>query len=401
MVDVKAKRIGCIVVLVGTCLLSAGCWDRIEIENKGIVKAIGIDVATTGQTTSAVQQVETFTQSHGTKRIRMSYQVIRLVPPKGGGKSKAETKTFVLSNTGESLFEMVQDTLGQSSKTLNFEHLDVVVISEAAVKAGGLRPFIDYFMRDPEFRWRIKIFITSGEARPILEYPPPTGESGGLYITNIANNQIRNAHVPIGRTDLGYTASTLDNDGDVVLPRLELAGDVLKMGGGAVFKKDKFVGYIDEYAILGLRLMRDLQKSASITIECPTHPGKLIALKMVNINSETKPHVEGEKIYYTVNIRAKGDIEEFQCIAEHGYVNSSIVPELENLFANEIITSIEYGMRTLQILNIDPAGFAGEKLRAHEPETWKKVRDRWGEVYPTIPFIVSSSVTIRNVGEHK
>ena len=77
-----------------------------------------------------VKRIETFTQPHGTKRYRLSLQILKLSP---GGGQPDKSKTYVISNTGESFFEMIRDMLGQNSKALWFEHLQVMIISYAVL----------------------------------------------------------------------------------------------------------------------------------------------------------------------------------------------------------------------------------------------------------------------------
>ena len=88
----KKKIIGCLLLLCLT-VLTAGCWDRRELQERNFVYAVGIDKVDNSK------PAETFVQPHGEKRYRLSLQLLK---PVSGGEAKDKSKTYVISNTGES-----------------------------------------------------------------------------------------------------------------------------------------------------------------------------------------------------------------------------------------------------------------------------------------------------------
>ncbi|MBP2628634.1 MAG: germination protein, Ger(x)C family, partial [Firmicutes bacterium] len=166
-VTARVWRIAAAAIGICACLLTTGCWDAKEMQDRNFILVAAIDdadIVKKSESEKQIAQTQTFVQKQGTKEYMLSLQVLKLAKTESKGGVQAE-KTFVISNTGKPMFEMVRDMLGQSSKSLYFEQLDAIVISEAAVKKNGLRPIIDFFRRDPEMRSRTKIFITPGEAK--------------------------------------------------------------------------------------------------------------------------------------------------------------------------------------------------------------------------------------------
>jgi len=372
----------------------SGCWDMRELQDRNFVLAVAIDKA------DDVKSVETFVQPHGSKRYRVSLQILKLST---GGDQKEESRTFIKSNTGESIFEMVRDMLGQSSKSLWFEHVQVIIISDAVLKEVDLGEILDFFKRDSEMRSRIKIYVTSGKARPIIEYSPPSKEPGGVYLANISRLHIKNIHVGGARTDLGYTIQYFYNKSNVLLPRIEMADKVVKLGGSAVFKKDKFIGYADDYAIAGLKMMLGTEKSAVVTIDSPKTPGHQIIFELFRHDTTLTPHVENGVIYFTDEISMYGNVGEIQGdISENDTMDPEFIRTLETAFAEEIKNNIYYADKIFKNeMRVDAISKFAAKLKAHEPDTWEQVKDHWDELYPTIPLYVSVNVTIRNIGSHK
>lgn len=392
------------IVLMCLSILIAGCWDRRELHERNFVLAVAIDTADEGKPGSkpekepGVKKAETFVQPHGSKRYRLSLQILKL-----GGDEKAKSRTYVISNTGESMFEMVRDMLGQSGKSLWFEHIQVIVISEAVLKEAGLGEILDFFRRDSEMRSRIKIYVTSGEARGLIEYIPPSKQAGGLYLSEIIRLHTRNIHVGGAKTDLGFVSQFLDNNVDILLPRIEMIGKVVKVGGSAVFRKDKFIGYADEYAIAGRKFVAATEKSAVVAVPCPNHPEHQVTFELYRHDTRLRPHIDGDAIYFTLDITMYGNIGELQgSIEEDDTMDSQYIRKLEVAFANEIERTVRYSENVFQKqLRVDSVSIFGKKLKAYEPETWEKVKDQWDELYPEIPLVMSVNVLIRNIGNHK
>lgn len=394
-------------LLLCLCLLIAGCWDRRELQDRNFVLGVAIDTADAGlkpdldpEQANKVKGVETFVQPHGTKRYRLSLQLYKFAP---GTEEKEESKTYVISNTGESFFEMLRDMLGQTSKSLWFEHVQVIIISEAVLKQAGLTEIVDFFKRDSEMRSRIKIYVTSGTARSFLEYSPPSKEAGGVFLADIIRGYARNNHVAGARADLGYTIRYFDTNSNILLPRIEISDKVLKVGGSAVFKKDQFIGYADEYTTAGLVLMYGVEESAVIATECPDHPGQQISFEMLRHNTRLMPHVEEGKIYFTLDINMYGNLREIQ--GENRAQNTldpQYIRKLEAAFAQEVKHNVLYADHFLkEEMRVDCLGKLAAKMKAYEPIVWEQVKDQWDEIYPSIPIIVSANVNIEQIGSHK
>ncbi len=404
---VAKKEVVACCILICWCMLTAGCWDRRELQERNFVLAVGIDMADAGlkpgikpEQGPEVSGVETFFQPHGAKRYRLSLQILKL---KSGGEGKDNSKTYVISNTGESIFEMVRDMLGQSSKSLWFEHVQVIIISEAVLKQAGLSEVLDFFMRDSEMRSRIKLYVTSGLARPLLEYNPPSQEAGGLYLAGITRLHTRNIHVAGARTDLGFIIQYIDNKIDIILPRMEMADSVVKVGGVALFKKDQFIGYADEYAVAGRKIIAGTEKSAIITMPCPDHPQHQVVFELYRHDTRLRPHVDGDTIYFSLDINMYGNIGELQ--GDIG-VENTMDPEyrhkLEIAFAEEVKRTVFYAEQVFQKqMRVDSASLFAGKMHAYEPDVWEEVKEKWDEIYTEIPMVVSVNVYIENSGSHR
>lgn len=394
---------GCILIIT-ISLVIGGCWDQKELQERNFVLAVGIDKADEGEDAKQEKDkksLESFIQPNGDKRYRLSFQIMQLTPVIGEGTRRVSVSTYVISSTGESMFEMLRDMLGQTSKGFWFEHIQAIVISEEAAKQGGLQPIIDLFRRDTEMRWLIKPLVTSGKAKKLLEFKPPSGEPGGIFLARSLQLYKKNPHLPGWNSGLGKNSEAIDNKKTVQIDRIELEGDIVKLGGTALFKEGNFVGYIDEYATKGTAFFTASEKSAIITIGCPDHPGKILAFELFRHETKLTPHINGDDIYFTLDIGMKGNLGESQCGNHFDPMDAEALHRVEVLVAEEVKHNILYAFHSYQELQADPGDFAG-KLKAHQPLAWERVKEHWNEEgFPNVSLIPSVNVIIENVGEHK
>lgn len=391
-------------ILILCCLGVSGCWDRKEIQERNFVLAVGLDLADQAGLDDKKGETVSYVEPLDVKRYRLSLQVLKLGGTSGSkagnqSGSGGGSKTFVLSNTGDSIFEMVRDMLGQSSRGLYFEHIQTIIISQAVLEQTSLQQILDFFRRDGEMRWRIRVYVTSSKAEQLLEFKPPTGEPGGIYFAGIARNQIRDPQIGAVRTDLGFLVQNMDNEADIVIPRLELEGNVAKVSGSALFKKDKFIGYQDEYWVKGIRLLRGNEKSALVTIPNPDNNGELSTFELFVHETKLEPHVSDGQVYFTLDINMAGNVAE-NIGATRLLSEPQFLRRIEKLVAEEIKRNVQFSLRSAQNLGVDYMHFK-QKLQAHYPKEWEKLEPDWEQIMPNISLLVSVNVRIREVGTHE
>ena len=398
----RGWRIVAIGIGIYACMLTSGCWDLKETQDRNFVLLVAVDdanIATKSESEKQKASIQTFAQKTGTKEYMLTLQILKLVKSESKEEGKASTKTYVISNTGKSLFEMVRDMLGQSSKSLYWEHLAAIVISEAAVKKQGLLPIIDFFHRDPEMRWRTKVFIAPGEAKAIAQFSPPNGETGGRYLDGMIRNHKKNIHVAGAKTDIGFISQAMDNGADYAVPRVDYEDNVLKIGGTALFKNNMLVGYADEYITQGIRFIYGTERSAVITAQCPGRPDEVVVFELFKNDTKLIPHIDGDNVYLTLDIAMRGNIGELNDVIKHDINDMEFLHLMEQAIAEVVARNVQDSWAFQQRLGVDIPNVKA-RFKGYHPFDWKKIEDRWEQIFPTIPLIVSVNVTIMGIGEH-
>ena len=227
-----------------------------------------------------------------------------------------------------------------------------------------------------------------------------TQEAGGIYLANIVRNHTKNLHVAGARTDLGNISVMLDSKSDLIIPRIDMTGNVVKAKGAAVFKKHNFVGYVDEQVVAGLKMIRATEKSAIITLP-GEEAGELLAVEVFRHDTRLTPHVDGDSVYFTLDITMWGNLGEHQL--PHRTVKAhdpAFIRRVERQAAEEVKSTVLYSKNVCQSLGVDVLNF-GNKLKRYKPKDWNAIKDDWEEIYPNVPLVVSVNVVINQLGEHK
>lgn len=388
-----AALLGCV------CLLVSGCWDLRELQARHFVVGVAIDAAPAVLETG--EKNKTFQQISGTKRYQLSLQLMEIKPRQGEQSGEGGKRTYVISNTGQSLFEMVRDMLGQVGRSLWFEHIQMIVISQAALEEAGVEPIVDFFRRDAEMRWRIKLLITGGQAKDILEYQPPSGEAGGVFFANTVRLYARNPHIPGNHADLGDVIQDIANRRSILLPRIEKTGENVKISGTAVIKNGRLKGYLDEYATQGQLFLQGEEKSAIISVECPKHPSQIIAFELFEHDTQLQPDWQAGQLIYRLQSIWRGNVAEVQCACEKDMQDSEAIKAIEEAVAREVERNMMYAFTAYQRLQVDP-GIFQQRLQIAYPAYWKEIKPFWEEAaFPQAVFQPNVTVQIRNIGEHR
>jgi spore germination protein KC len=95
----------------------------------------------------------------------------------------------------------------------------------------------------------------------------------------------------------------------------------------------------------------------------------------------------------------QGNIGEINCKVSHDMHDVPFLHSVEQAVAREVEQNVQEFWTFQQRLGIDIPRVKA-RLKGYHPFAWKKIEDRWAEIYPSIPLIVSVNVNIRAVGEH-
>lgn len=372
----KLKKLVLLLAEIFLILASTtGCWNYREIDKLAIVTGMAID-----------------------KGKSNNYLItIEIVNIESGGK-EAKTTSKKLEMEGETIFDGVRNIIKISGKRLYFSHTKIVIISKEIAKE-GLVPVLDWFNRDAESRHSIHILVSKEKtAAELLSPQSTTNEIRSFEIENMIM-----AQKSIAKAPNIIISQLIDNlSGEGISATLPVIGITMNQGekipelsGTAVFKKGKFVGFLDEKETKDLLFITDEVKRGLI-IEKETKNNKKANITFEIFKSKTKIKPVYKNGEFTMDILIKPQVT----IAEQGttkdYVDEKEMKLIKNDTEKKMGMDIEKLVKKVQEeYGADIFGF-GRSIFHNKKKIWKRVRENWGEEFKNVNIKVKVELDIKN-----
>jgi spore germination protein KC len=394
-------------VFVCICIITfpllTGCWDRIEIEDRGTILGLSIDPIG-GEAPAGITGPYAKSDSTG---YRLTAQIaipgrIPLGPIGSSGGGATQRPVWVVSTTGKTIDDAMNKMQQQLADKIFLGQLRVITVNQKIARSVGLKDTQDFFRRNAEIRRLCWLLISDGNADEAMEAAPKLERVPTLYLVSTMEHAVELGKMP--NVFLGNYWSALSAKGmDPVLPLIKVIGsarDQIETEGVAVFRGEKMVGMLDAIETGIFLEIRNMHKSGyGVALPIPGDPKHSVIFKALNRKTDIRcKFVNGHPSFnaYTV-VPSK--------IEEKTGTKSLDKREVIDQIANEASETLTNGqmklIRKLQGLHADPFGF-GEIVRGQEPRYWKNKmknsHDKWDDQFSKTPFQSHVKVFIQRSG---
>ncbi|WP_200411892.1 Ger(x)C family spore germination protein [Virgibacillus salexigens] len=369
-------------------LFLTGCWDRVEIEDRGFVVGSAIDLVDK--------------KSDGTYELMLTNQV---VVPSGIGtpmESKGDQKAYMnISATGGSLFDITREMSSLTSQSLFFQHMKVLIVSEDVVKEPRLfADIMDVHLRDHEMRRSMRMVIVEGEARQAFNIKPENEKIPSLYLESLMDNNYKNfgSLKPI---HIGDIQEFLLSERSYVIPELHISDNkFLQYKGAAVFRgiSNEMIDSLTEEETVGLEFITEKGAGGVIEIEVD---GQKLTIEISNINQSIQVKEKNkENIRIEVTINVEGKVGERFGEAEN-VLNSTYLQKVEKATEKRVKEVAEKTIEKAQKdLKVDILGINNILYQRHY-DFWNEIKDDWlrgGNSFSQSIINVSTNAEVESVG---
>ena len=386
----------CLVTITLVMTVTSGCWSRKEIEDLAFVMAMGVDRSPSGN-------------------IQMTAQFAKPGAMGGAQDQASQEKPFWVATTeGDTMFEAFRKLGYLSPKRPYLPHNDFYLFGEDIFREFGLKPFLDFIIRDTEPRLSARIgVVRSTSAKDFLQ-----AEFEGMPLSSEAlrgiMNHLMNAWGTIPDITIREFVDRMESEGIEPIamgaeliplaPDVEIEGDPTReqikatatLGGAAVFKGDYLVGWLDGFETRGLNWILGKVKNTVVEFPHPGHEDKIVSVGILRATGKFKVEAEGNRVRASIEVNAVGNLG---CVQEP--VDLMKEPELwtklEAGAQSTIEDEISRAVATLQRLGSDAVGF-GRYIFRRNPRQWATLRERWDEIFPAIEVSTSVKVHLREMG---
>lgn len=364
-------------VMVFTVLITTGCWNLKEPDQRAFVMGTGMDINKDGQ-----------------------YSLSSLIAiPAGiggqeGGSSQKESYR-VLNSVGKNTTNALQNMQAHLSRSMFIGHREIVLIGEKMAEH-GIVDWVDEYFRNPQSESRSRIFVVKGsQAKDVFEI----NSIFDPYITTTLNDE--QSTLGLGNFFFDTLISDALGQGtQPMLPALSMnQSKHYEYSGFAIFDKEndlKLAGYLNREDSFYTSWIRRKVNNYNITSTVPGHQGNY-SLKMKSLNRRVRTSVEDNQIKVDVLLSGSGVIVENNTNLDPSKESDLLLIQkaLNEESQKAIMRMVDKAQKQFKL---DIFGF-GEHVHRQHPEQWKSLRPMWHEIFPQTEVTVHVKVKCKDMGE--
>ena len=181
-----------------------------------------------------------------------------IIKPKGGRETEMVAEVITFKSV--TLFDAMRRAISISGRKLYWAHTYVLIISDTVARQ-GIMPILDLLTRGAEFRYNIWLAVSKeNTAGKILASKPKLYDSVSFQLADVFKAQKSSSYFL--NSEAWYFIKDYTGEGiSPVLSAVKLYDNngkqIPNLSGGAVFKKDKLVGYMDEIDAKSLLIVKN------------------------------------------------------------------------------------------------------------------------------------------------
>ncbi|MFD1675382.1 Ger(x)C family spore germination protein [Alicyclobacillus fodiniaquatilis] len=398
---IKQKWIFVCICIITFPLLT-GCWDRIEIEDRGTILGLAIDPIE-GEAPKGITGPNAKSNSPG-YQLTAQIAIPGRIPlgPTGSSGGGDQRPVWVVETSGKTIDDAMNKLQQQLADKIFLGQLRVITINQKIARSVGMSDIQDYFRRNAEIRRLCWFLISDGDASNAMEAAPKLERVPTLYLSSTMEHAVALGKMP--NVFLGNYWSALSAKGiDPVLPLIKVIGsanDQIETEGLAVFQAERMVGILNATEAIQLMELKNVHRAGYGTAyPMPGDPEHSVIVTSISRRTKIKcqmingqPSFEG---YTVIPCR----IEEKT--GSGSLNNARVIKQIEDEDSKALTDGQMKLVRKLQGLHADPFGF-GEIVRGEHSEYWKnKIKDshaRWDKQFSKISFHAHVKIFIQRAG---
>ncbi|KNZ69547.1 Ger(x)C family germination protein [Thermincola ferriacetica] len=384
-------------------LLCSGCWDMREIEQRGYIIGLALDTYQDLQDT--LTPVQKMRPQSGKKKYVMTAQIPiwKLGQPiaggAGGGGVGKQKATWNLSVEGNSLMEMNRELATRSAYPPFYDDMVAVVISQDLARQ-NIVPFLDFMLRDIEFRPAVRLFVAEKKARDILSVIPQIDSYSSQYLWGISQNNYKTGRMLFNVT-LGDISEYLYADQDFALPLVRNARNEIKNAGAVVIRKNKMVGQLNELETAALNMVNNNFKGGVVTFTCPDHPEEIITYEVRQAKTLIYPEIKKGRFHFRLETYLQGNVAEIESARFRDAGSQAFLEKVSAEVSKTTETNIRHTLTRLQKYKADAAQLITQ-VKQKKYKAWKKTKSEWRDKYfPLATFDIQVKAQVQYIGTTK
>lgn len=371
-------------VLLLAALLTAGCWDRVEVNDLALVAGSAMDWRDGQYVANILVPLPS----------QLSAEARRGGGGGGGGQNRA---WYVDSASGDSVRDASDKLQARLARRLYFAHRRVTMFGRDLVEH-GITEALDTLVRVPQNRLSTYIVMTEGEARDLLDTPTPLEQTSAEMVRELLTSTVSGG---INLNDVIH--DLLSPRSDPVLPVMGMertspgaeseARETIAFKGMAVLRDDRLAGILERED--GQVLIWLLGQAANPHLRLRAEGG-VIVFEIRDSKVEIRSSASGGRVRFQVRLSGRGFIVENT--GHKSWGSGENMAKVSRLLEKELSSRSEQVLRRVsQEFRADPVGLA-DYLYRQNPSAWHRVAPRWRDALAEARFEVTAQIAIQHAG---
>lgn len=383
----RSVRLMLVVALLISCVLTTGCWDRMELNDRAIILGWGMDLTEDGKYLATANVV---------------------IPggDKAGGTSGGQNSFLIESAYGNSILDASQNIQKKLSRVLFPGHRRNIFIGEELARH-GLSEVLDEYTRNPMSRLRANIFIVKGDsAQRAMSLTYKLERNPAVAIQKVQEK----LGVPEARSLLDFF-TMLNGEGMPVMPSVRIVQpilppngnakkpnsprEVLQLDGSAIFGRDlRLRGYLG-YQEYWVRLWT-IQGLSGRIFFVPMGNHQNVVVRAERLKSQITPDLRSDPIRFHIKLKAQAAVYENNTSLDVGKPENA--RKVEQAFNRQVQEQVEKVIEeTQKKMKADIFGL-GRSIHHQHPYQWKKIKPVWDEEFERVQVTVQVDMSIISTG---
>lgn len=369
-------------------VITTGCWDRQEMNDRAIILGWGMDLNEDGSYTATAN-------------------IVVPTNTKSGGAQGGNNEYMLQTAKGRSVIDAAQNIQKKMSRVLFASHRRNIFLGESLAKK-GVGHIVDEYARNPELRLRTNIFVVKGgTAQQAMSLSNQMEKNPSVAVLKIQEK----IGAPVGRSLLDFFIMS-NAYGGSVMPVLQIASPpgeskkknendspptpTLEAAGSAIFDRSlKLTGYLgfNEYwaRLWIVNKLRNRDLIAQMDGREST-----VAVRARNFKSKVTPVINTHLIRLNVELSAQGQIPENNTGLDLSIPEN--IKKVETRLNQQLQRQIEHIVTKVQDeFQTDIFDF-GDIIHRKYPQQWKKMAGDWNTLFRTADISVKVRVKVDGAG---
>ncbi|WP_018752102.1 Ger(x)C family spore germination protein [Paenibacillus sanguinis] len=395
----RKYRMLTLLLVVGIMATQTGCWSSKEIEDMSMYVGLALD---DGKPTATEEKLDK--QGEGYPKRNLFTATVQIVPVKTGSNNKQEKGQgkgdgfLNESETGDSLIQLMRQYSLRRERAVIGHHLKVIIISTDLIREQNIDKLMDFVLRDNDIRPSCIVLLSRGLARDTLK-AGNSEEIPAFKLQAMPRGHFRTGEIMRG-VNLTRLNSLIGSKQSFMLQEVASSDGETEFSGAGIIKGDtgRYVGPLDQMDVQSVSwITGDIEGAVIKSYNWHDEP---MTYELKRLKSKIIPRVEGDRLSFHVHIESEGRIMENWDVDEDPS-QSEFLNRAEKIFEKTLLQMLEHLLEKLQTkYKVDVSGF-GKQLSLDHPQYWKKVKDRWDEVFSQTPVTFDVKFTITDYGSSK